>query len=147
MFLTLLPLRYIESMSYKLEITEFIKGDHLCRQGEEADFFYIISEGEVEVSALNRDGDKVHLADLGSGQVIGEIALFAGGKRTADVVAKTDVKAFRVNKGGYEELMKDLPDWTVSLIESLIERLRRADHRILENSIKEKKIKALLENQ
>ncbi|HVY10542.1 MAG TPA: cyclic nucleotide-binding domain-containing protein [Mycobacteriales bacterium] len=66
----------------------FSDGDVLCQEGKLGREAFVIVSGEVEVS---RGAD--HLATLGQGSVVGEMALLGHGPRTATVTAAGDVEA------------------------------------------------------
>ena len=59
------------------------KGDILYLQGDEGDRLYLIVSGTVRISASSADGRELNLNSLGPGEVMGEIALLDGGRRTA----------------------------------------------------------------
>jgi putative ABC transport system ATP-binding protein len=63
-------------------------GEVIVREGDVADKFYLITNGEVEV-LQSRHGDEV-VARLSSGQYFGEIGLLHGGRRAATVRAAVD---------------------------------------------------------
>ena len=78
----------------------------IMRQGEEADKFYVITQGVVDVTQTAPDGKTISLGERGSGECLGEIALIQGGVRTATVVAKTNVKLLALTKLDFDSLMK-----------------------------------------
>lgn len=72
-------------------------GEILMREGEKADEFFFILQGAVEVSRRDpHSSQKFVLASFESGDVVGEVALLDQGNRSADVLAKNDVKAFAI---------------------------------------------------
>lgn len=68
----------------------FSPGSIIIREGDEADYAYIIVKGEVEVLIQHPSGIHIPVSRLGKGQYFGEIALVRGGKRTATVRAVGD---------------------------------------------------------
>jgi CRP/FNR family transcriptional regulator, cyclic AMP receptor protein len=66
----------------------FPAGHMLARQDDVGREAFVLVSGEVEVI---RDGER--LALLGAGDVVGELAVLGGWRRTADLVAHTDVEA------------------------------------------------------
>ncbi len=75
-------------------------GQEIVRQGDVGDAFYAIGSGRVEVV---KDGTVVRA--LGPGGHFGEIALLQDVPRTASVVARTPVRAFRLDREGFDGLL------------------------------------------
>src|SRR6266498_1217432 len=75
-------------------------GELIVEQGQAADAFYAIGSGQVEV---HEDGTLVRT--LGPGAHFGEIALLQRIPRTASVVARTPVRAFRLDRDGFDGLL------------------------------------------
>jgi CRP-like cAMP-binding protein len=69
-------------------------------QGEAGDAFYAIGSGQVEVE---EDGRPV--PGLGPGAYFGEIALLLDTPRTATVRARTMVRAYRLDREGFDRLL------------------------------------------
>src|SRR2546430_2832647 len=65
-------------------------GEVIFREGDAGGEFFVISNGEVRVSAEGLDGEK-ELARLSHRQFFGEIAPLSGDRRTATCTAVTDV--------------------------------------------------------
>lgn len=82
-------------------------GDIIVRQGDPADLFYVIAEGEVEiVRAGPGEGDTV-IAKLGTGEYFGEMALLGGsGKRSATVRALTAVNLVTLGRDDFTLLAR-----------------------------------------
>lgn len=64
-------------------------GAALVEEGERADDLFFVGEGELAVTRAGEDGD-VALGRLGPGDIVGEVALFDRGPRSATVRARTD---------------------------------------------------------
>jgi CRP/FNR family cyclic AMP-dependent transcriptional regulator len=77
----------------------FRPGDDLIRAGDKDDSFYILTEGEVEVTI----GNKI-LATIAEGSVFGEISFFDGALRSATIRAKTKGSAIRVTREDLDSL-------------------------------------------
>jgi CRP-like cAMP-binding protein/Zn-dependent protease len=75
-------------------------GEMLVREGAVGDAFYVISSGHAEVVR----GDAV-VNELGQGAYFGEVALLEDIPRTASVVAKTPLRAFRLDREGFDQIV------------------------------------------
>jgi CRP-like cAMP-binding protein len=77
-------------------------GEDVFAQGDVGDAFYALSAGQVEVI---EDGRPVRT--MGPGSHFGEVALLLDVPRTATVRAVTPVTAFRIDRDGFDTLIKD----------------------------------------
>jgi MFS family permease len=88
-----LPLPRIEELASRLVPLTVPAATEVFRQGERGDRFYVIDDGEVEVSI---DGAPVRRE--GPGEYFGEIALLHDVPRTGTVVAATDTKLYHLDR-------------------------------------------------
>jgi CRP-like cAMP-binding protein len=106
-----LPTAGIERMFQRFEQVDVRAGDVIVREGEEADFFYVIKDGAASVSKSLETGDSV-VAYLVRGDSFGEDALLANTVRNATVTMIKDGKLMRLAKRAFEEVMKPpAVDW------------------------------------
>ena len=88
-----LPPAPLEHLAANLERVSFPAGSVVFRQGDEGDRFYVIEQGEVEISVGGVE-PKVE----GRGGYFGEIALLRDVPRTASVSARTDVELYALDR-------------------------------------------------
>lgn len=100
----------------------FARGAALVRQAEEAGRLYLIASGEVEVRQMDSDGDRVVIAQLGPGDVVGEISLVLRRPATADVVAVHTTVALELTREQFEEAIREYPGLLQQLYEVAIKR-------------------------
>jgi len=80
-------------------------GKAVAEQGTLGREFVVIVSGTATVQ---RDG--IDIATLGAGDYFGEIALIAHGRRTATVVATTDLVVDAFNRSEFEQLLETSPE-------------------------------------
>ncbi len=91
------------------ERKKYAAGEVITRQGEAGDAIYIVVEGFVEISVpTSGKAAERALVQLGTGQVIGEMALVDGGPRSATVRALTTPTVIEViRREAFETLCQE----------------------------------------
>jgi MFS family permease len=85
-------------------------GEPVILQGEPADHFYVILDGEFQVSQSEAGAAPRPLRTLGRDDVFGEIGLLTGAPRTATVRSVTDGRLLALDAGDFLELVSSAPD-------------------------------------
>ena len=73
-------------------------GVHLIKKNENADSMYLISEGVLEVSVLDKEGNSKVVETLWPGDCVGEMSLLTGAPRSADVSIKHNAILIEIKK-------------------------------------------------
>ncbi|MDQ3994887.1 MAG: cyclic nucleotide-binding domain-containing protein [Actinomycetota bacterium] len=108
-------LKELAKLSEDLEVSE---GKVLCREGETAQEFFVIVDGEVDVT---QDGERV--ATLSDGDFFGEIALLEDIPRTATVTAKAPLRFFVLTRQAFWSLIERQPDVERKILRALAKRV------------------------
>jgi CRP-like cAMP-binding protein len=95
-------------------------GTKIIEKGEMGTCLYIIVEGRVKV----QDGDHV-LAELGSRQVVGELALLDPEPRSASVIAIEETTLLKLDWEAFYDLMVDNIEIARGAIATLCRRIRK----------------------
>ena len=114
-FLSRFSLAELEKLISKLKKTFFKKGTIIIREGEEGEYFYFISNGKVGVWIKKGLGKKF-LKNLGPGEYFGEMALLAGGKRNATIIAEEDTNLFMLLREDFRNMLFENPSLTKIII-------------------------------
>ena len=101
-----IPPANIQHMFMRLQEFPVKAGLDIIKQGEEGDYYYIISRGKCKVTRESAAGSNVTLANLSDGDAFGEEALLSDAKRNATITAETDGILMRLSKSDFEELLK-----------------------------------------
>lgn len=71
-----------------LETRTFQDGDVLFREGDPAGPMMLVVSGNVVLSRLTDAAEEMFLAEIGAGQILGEMAMFDAGPRAATAVSR-----------------------------------------------------------
>jgi len=99
----------------------------LILPGDLVEQVFLICAGHVRVSRVSMDGRELTLAMVGPGEILGEVAVFDGGERTATVVAQTEVRLVSLGRAQFLASIAAHPECALRLITSLWRRLRQVD--------------------
>jgi CRP-like cAMP-binding protein len=113
----------------------FAPGDFLFHENESTYHFFVIIEGDVEIFKTDADGTVYPLAMVSSGSSVGEFAMIDRQPRSASARAKTSVRATRISEAAYEHLLEELPEWAMSVMRALVERLRMTNEIVRRHKI------------
>ncbi len=113
--LTRKELTELARMTEDMEVPE---GKVLCKQGELGNEFFVIIEGEAEVT---RDGR--HLATDSGGDFFGEISLLESSRRVATVTAKTPLRFFVLTGHDFRHLLDQNPSLERKVLHALARRV------------------------
>jgi CRP-like cAMP-binding protein len=103
-----IPPANIQALFMRMERINCRAGQVIIKQGDEGDFFYVITRGKCVVTRetpLNREG--IRLAELGVGESFGEEALVSETRRNATVAMLTDGSLMRLNKVDFDTLLNE----------------------------------------
>jgi CRP-like cAMP-binding protein len=108
----------LEELAKMTEDLEVEAGKVLCRQGDLGREFFVILEGEVEIT---RDGKPVE--QRGGGDFFGELALVENVRRMATLTAKTPLRFFVLTSQSFNHLMDQNPEVERKVLRALVKRL------------------------
>jgi transcriptional regulator with AAA-type ATPase domain/ferredoxin len=113
----------------RLEECAFQPGVVILARNEPARELYVILSGKVRVELEAGIGQTLNLTELGAGNLIGERAILTGETRSADVRAITEVRAARLARADFEELLGEIPVLYANLSRILAGQLGSWAHR------------------
>ena len=98
-----------------LERVELEAGAVLLRQDEPPGDVFVLESGLLEAETETADGTRVRLRTMHPGVVVGEIALYTGAARTADVVTATPSVVLRLSRSSIERIEAEDPELAAAL--------------------------------
>lgn len=112
-----------QQLAERLVPAPFARGDILTRQGATAHWLYIMISGQAESWWQPEQGPAQLYEQRGPGSVFGELGLMLGQPRRATVVAVSDIEAYRLDKAGFEQIIRARPTLAASFSDILQRRL------------------------
>ncbi|WP_426504798.1 Crp/Fnr family transcriptional regulator [Dactylosporangium sp. McL0621] len=116
-----------EELARGLDYVDVRRGDVLFNEGEPGDSLYIVLSGKIKLGRRAHDGRQNLLAIMGPGDMVGELALFDPGPRTATATAVVDSRAARLTKASLRSWLVRRPEIAEQLLRVLARRLRRTN--------------------
>jgi CRP/FNR family cyclic AMP-dependent transcriptional regulator len=99
-------------------------GETIFSRGEAGEGMLVVLQGRIRLSIVSAEGRELILREAEAGDVIGEIAVIDGGRRTADAVAVGPVVAGFIGQPAFTRLLEERPDLTMPILQVLCHRLR-----------------------
>lgn len=115
------PVR-LEVVAFTCERREYAPGATLFEAGDEADCAFLVLDGEAAMLARDESGAARALR-LGSGDLIGEMALFEPQRRLTTVRAVSSLHTLRIGRDMFQRLIGEFPEMAGAVASRLAGRL------------------------
>jgi signal transduction histidine kinase len=120
-------------------LNSYAPGTLLCREGAEESVFYIIGEGQVEITKSFEEGGAEHrLRTSGPGEFFGEMALIANSPRNANVRTLEQTTVLEIDKPLFIEMLRYSPAVALTMFRTAVERMRANDQRAMKELAQQK---------
>jgi CRP-like cAMP-binding protein len=100
------PPSNIQEIFRRMEALPVSAGEVVIRQGDPGDYYFVLRQGQAEVSRRAPNGAVVRLAQLDQGTGFGEEALLSDCERNATVTMLTGGLLMRLAKADFDALLK-----------------------------------------
>ena len=97
-------------------------GERVFIEGSPGNTMYVVLDGNIEIHVGSKS-----MEVAGRGAIIGEMALIDSSPRSATVVAKDYCILAQVNQSQFLSLMEKTPCFALSVMKTLVTRLRNMD--------------------
>jgi CRP/FNR family transcriptional regulator, cyclic AMP receptor protein len=105
------------------DVTQYYRAGHrFFETGDHGEVMYVVTSGEVEIILRGK-----LLETVRTGSVFGEMAIIDDRERSAEAVAKTDVKAVVIDQARFLFLTRNDPMFALRIMKIITNRLRRLD--------------------
>jgi CRP/FNR family cyclic AMP-dependent transcriptional regulator len=133
-FLASLSSEEVDALARKVDTIRWEPATTVFEEGDRGHACYVIDSGRVKVMRRLADGQPITLAQVGHGGVVGEMALFAGDRRSASMETVEPTTAVAI---GAEDLMAILhgnAEAAIGMAVHVAELLRSANDRLFATS-------------
>jgi CRP/FNR family cyclic AMP-dependent transcriptional regulator len=111
---------------------EMPAGHQLIFQADWGGEVYVLESGLAKARSLSLQGEEVVLALMGSGALIGDLALLSPKPvRTVDVVALTAMSVMKLRQGALEEALKNSASFNKAISYLQVQRLCNLGNRLM----------------
>jgi signal transduction histidine kinase len=123
----------VEELIATSKVNTYPAGTILCRENAIETIFYMILEGEVEVTKLINQTEARVLKTLSAGDFFGEMALIHNAPRAATVTTKNDVVVLELEKESFDRVLQHSSSVAMAMVKEISERLRQNDEMAIED--------------
>jgi sulfate permease, SulP family len=102
-------------LAVHLERVSVPEGTVLLHQDDPPGDIYVLESGRLGVETTTAEGSRIRLRTLRPGVVVGEVTLYTGVTRTADVVAEVPSVVLRIGRESIERLEAEEPELAAAL--------------------------------
>jgi CRP/FNR family cyclic AMP-dependent transcriptional regulator len=95
------------------------KGSIILSEGDESDSMFVIVAGQAQVYRDDEQGKKIILATMSAGESFGELAIFSGEPRSANVIVTRDCEVKIIRKKDIEALVSSSSQFATRVIQRL----------------------------
>ena len=99
----------------------FAPNEAIVRKGQESGSMFVVHRGSVKIQIVE-NGIAKTINTLREGDIFGEMGLFTGEPRTANVVAVEETEVLEINNTAIKPLFEDNPDLVAALSKTIAER-------------------------
>ena len=117
----------IEELIAFSKVRAYPPGAVLCRENAVEDRFYMILEGEVEVTKVINNSEIRLLKTLSAGDFFGEMALIHNAPRAATVSAKSALTTLELDKAAFDRVLHNSSSIAMAMVSEISDRLRSND--------------------
>jgi len=117
-----------EAIAAIMDEMPFKAGQVIFSAEETGGTFFIVQAGQVELSIIDDDGEKLVLEILESGDFFGEMSLLDGGTRSATATAIQRTETLVLDRREFLDLLMQRPHMAQDVLVSQAKRIRRTDN-------------------
>ncbi len=116
---------------------KYRRGESIFMEGDVADGFYIVADGQVKIFKTSLEGKEQILHIYGPGNLFGEVPVFSGSQFPANALALVASRILFLPRKAFVDLIARHPSLSMNMLGELSLRLRQFTVQIENLSLKE----------
>ncbi|TGL93508.1 alpha/beta hydrolase [Leptospira barantonii] len=113
----------LSNLESRMEWLVIPGGEILLRQGDAGDSMYILVSGRLSWTVRSKAKEILAEGELGKGDIIGEMSLLSGDKRSATVVASRTSQVVRISREDFKKSFANSPEALFQITGTIAHRL------------------------
>ncbi len=122
-----LPETPLSDFQDSFERMVFRSGEKVFDEGARGEHAFVVDSGEVRITRRSKNGEELILANLGRGDMFGELALLDDQSRSASAVASADSELMTLDRRTFQSQLHSHPERSSSLFRMFASRMRAMD--------------------
>lgn len=139
----------LERLASFCKVKKFTKDEVVFHKGDLGTDMYAVTSGAFRIVLIDGNGDEIILAVIQPNSIVGEMSMIDGLGRTGTLIADSTAEMILIPRKAFNELLQKDFNVTLYLLETLTERLRKADE-LIESlaflNVKERIIKYMIDS-
>ena len=123
----------VQELVSNSQVNRYESGTVLCLENAFETTFYLILEGEVDVTKVINQSQTRHLQTLEAGDFFGEMGIIHNAPRAATVTAKSDIVVLELDKDSFDSVLKHSSSIALAMVREISNRLRENDEMAIED--------------
>jgi len=112
----------LKALTDTIEWNILRRGEHLFRQGDDADGAYILVSGVLAVTIQSDEGEEREVDRVNHGEIVGELALVTDEKRGASIMALRDCELFKLSAATFQQITEKYPRMMLNIYQTISTR-------------------------
>ncbi len=103
---------------------KYKKKEDIFSEGDQAEWFYIVSKGKVKITKISHDGKEIILEIISPTEIFGGVAVIRGFPYPANAVAMEDTEVLKISRRNLMRLVDRFPNLMYCIALQLGDRMK-----------------------
>jgi len=121
----------LEELAAHIDEAHFTAKQMLFKKGDPGDNMHIVLKGKIETYVYDSDSNRISLATVNEGGIVGELSLLDTQPRSANAVALEDTNTFIIDQDDLQRLFSRKPAAALDILRVLGQRIRATNELLI----------------